>query len=104
MTGVEAVQLAPFSPAWPEREVSPFRDACRALYRELFGGEMVVQVEHGGVETAEIAKAIPDMDIVGFAPKSRGAHTTKEHLFVDTVEPFWQMLVALLERLCTMPE
>jgi di/tripeptidase len=53
---------------------------------------------------AEIAKAIPDMDIVGFAPKSRGAHTTKEHLFVDTVEPFWQMLVALLERLCTMPE
>ena len=104
MTGVEAEQLAPFSPAWPEREVSPFRDACRALYRELFDGEMVVQVEHGGVETAVIAKAIPDMDIVGFAPKSRGAHTTKEHLFVDTVEPFWQMLVALLERLCMMPE
>lgn len=104
MTGVEAQQLAPFSPAWPEREVSPFRETCLQLYRELFGGEMVIQVEHGGVETAVIAKEIPDMDIVGFAPKSRGAHTTKEHLFVETVEPFWQMLVALLERLCTMPE
>ena len=99
MTGVKATQLAPFSPAWPEREVSPFRELCLQLYRELFGGEMVVQVEHGGVETAVIAKAIPEMDIVGIAPKSRGAHTTKEHLFVETVEPFWQMLVALLERL-----
>ena len=54
-------------------------------------------------KTAVIAKEIPDMDIVGFAPKSRGAHTTKEHLFVETVEPFWQMLTALLERLCSEP-
>ena len=42
MTGVEAQQLAPFSPAWPEREVSPFRETCLQLYRELFGGEMVI--------------------------------------------------------------
>ena len=103
MTGVNAAQLAPFSPAWPEREISPFRELCLQLYRELFDGEMAVQVEHGGVETAVIAKAIPDMDIVGMAPKSRGAHTTKEHLFVETVEPFWQMLTALLERLCSEP-
>ena len=99
MTGVEATQLAPFSPAWPEKEESSLRDLCMQLYRELFDGEMVIQVEHGGVEPAVISREIPDMDIVGFAPKSRGAHTTKEHLFVETVEPFWQMLTALLERL-----
>ena len=104
ITGVEATLLAPFSPAWPEKEVSPFRELCLQLYRELFDGEMAVQVEHGGVETAEIAKAIPDMDIVGFAPKSRGAHTTKEHFFVETALPFWQMLTALLERLAKLPE
>ena len=104
MTGVEATQLSPFSPAWPEKEVSPFRDLCLQLYRELYGEEMVIQVEHGGVEPAEIALAIPDMDIVGFAPKSRGAHTTREHLFVETVKPFWQMLTALLERLAKLPE
>ena len=84
--------------------MSPFRDLCLQLYRELYGEEMTVQVEHGGVEPAEIALAIPDMDIVGFAPKSRGAHTTKEHFFVETALPFWEMLTALLERLAKLPE
>ena len=104
ITGVEATLLAPYSPAWPEKADSPFRDMCRDLYRELFGSEMVVQVEHGGVEPAVIAREIPEMDIVGFAPKSRGAHTTKEHFFVETALPFWQMLTALLERLAKLPE
>ena len=72
---------------------------CRAFARR-FGRPMSVEVEHGTVEVGILVGAIPDMDAVGFAPKSRGAHTTREHLYLETVEPFWQLFCDVLERLC----
>ncbi len=65
---------------------------------------MRIQVENGSVEVGVITVAIPDMDAVGFAPKSRGAHTTDEHLYLDTMPVFWSLFTALLDRLCDLPE
>ena len=76
------------------------RDLCVEVYKSCFGEDMVVEVEHGTVECGIIANAIPEMDIVGFAPKSRGAHTTREHLFVDSMAPFWVYLTSLLDSMC----
>lgn len=100
MTGVTANMRGKWIPAWPETTDTPLQIACRNTFRRLFGGEMLQEVEHGTVEVSVIAKAIPDMDIVGFAPRSRGAHTPKEYLCLDTVEPFWKHLTALLADLC----
>lgn len=100
MTGVSAEMQAPWVPAWPETTNTPLQKLCLDIFREKFGGEMAVEVEHGTVEVSVIAKAIPDMDIVGFAPKSRGAHTPQEYLCLDTMEPFWLHLTELLSRLC----
>lgn len=88
------------SPPWRMAEVSPFRDLCCRVYRELYGEEMKVELENGGVEPSIITNRMPEMDAVGFAPKSRGAHTTKEHLFLDTMEPFWEYFKAVLKA-CT---
>lgn len=85
------------SPPWRKAEVSPFRDLCCQVYRELYGEEMKVELENGGVEPSIITNRMPEMDAVGFAPKSRGAHTTKEHLFLDTMEPFWEYFKAVLK-------
>ena len=100
MTGIALIPRADYIPAWPEKEVSPMRDLCVEVYKSCFGEDMVVEVEHGTVECGIIANAIPEMDIVGFAPKSRGAHTTKEHLFVDSMAPFWVYLTSLLDSMC----
>ncbi len=104
MTGVKAVPRSEPSPAWVEKSVSPLRDLCQSLSRELFGQEMRIQVENGSVEVGVITVSIPDMDAVGFAPKSRGAHTTNEHLYLDTMPVFWSLFTALLDRLCDLPE
>lgn len=100
MAGLKASLTAEPTPAWVETDHSPLRDLCLTLYRDLFGQEMRVQVENGSVEVSVITAAIPDMDAIGFAPKSRGAHTTDEHLYLETMPVFWSLLTALLSRLC----
>ena len=100
MAGLKASLTAEPTPAWVETDHSPLRDLCLTLYRDLFGQEMRVQVENGSVEVSMITAAIPDMDAIGFAPKSRGAHTTDEHLYLETMPVFWFLLTALLSRLC----
>ena len=32
------------------------------------------------------------MDAAGYAPTSTGAHTTKEHLFIDEVKIYWDVI------------
>ena len=103
MTGFRAALKDRPSPPWPEKDASPLRELCQALSREVLGQEMAIQVENGSVEVGVITLAIPDMDAVGFAPKSRGAHTTSEHLYLDTMPTFWTLFTALLDRLCDLP-
>lgn len=101
MTGTTLQPLDEWIPAWPEREDTPLQQLCRQVYRDCFHAPLSVEVEHGTVEVSVIAQAIPDMDIVGLAPKSRGAHTTQEHLYLDSMEPFWTFLTALLRAMCS---
>lgn len=88
------------TPPWQYREVSPLRDVCLRVYRDTFGEEMHTELENGSIEPSYLTRAVPDMDCVVFAPKSRGAHTPKEHLYLDTMAPFWDYFKAVLAALC----
>lgn len=90
-------------PAWPARPASDLRAMCRQVYRDCFGSELRCEQVHGGIEASVIIRTIPDMDIVGIAPFSRGAHTPKEYLLLSSMKPFWTFLTALLRRMCTPP-
>ncbi len=84
------------SSGWREAVKSPFRDKFIAEHIKLFGEEPQLERVQGGIETSVITGAIPDMDAVGLAPTSRGAHTTKEHIFISEVAAYWQWLTAVL--------
>ncbi len=79
---------------------SPLATVCREVFRELNGREMRETVIHGGMDAGFIKRAIPEMDIVGFAPDSRGAHTASERLYVRSVGVVWDYLIKIFERLC----
>ena len=83
-------------PVWKEDPDSAFRAKFQKIHMDLYGKEMELERVPGGIETVFITKAIPDMDPVGVAPTARGAHTTKEHLFISEVEPYWQLMKAVL--------
>ena len=88
------------TPPWPAAEDSPLRDLCAAVFRRLNGRDMVQEIENGSVEQSIMVREVPGMDCVGFAPKSRGAHTTAEHLYLDTMQQVWDYFRAVLRELC----
>lgn len=87
-------------PAWVMKLGSEFQALCKETYSELFGEELKFEPTHGGLEAGFISHALPWMDIVGIAPMSRGAHTYDEHLYLDTMKPFWEFLISLLKNNC----
>ncbi|MBO4660416.1 MAG: aminoacyl-histidine dipeptidase [Prevotella sp.] len=70
-------------------------------YKEMFGEDGIIQVDHAGLECSIILGKYPHLDVVSFGPTMRSPHTTTERCFIPTIEPFWQLLKKALE---TVPE
>jgi len=81
---------------WAEKPDSPFREKFDRIHRSIYGTGLGMERVHGGIEVGMITGAIPDMDAVGIAPTSRGAHTPEEYLLISQVEPYWTLLKAVL--------
>ena len=65
-------------------------------YRELFGEEAVVQVDHAGLECSVILGKYHHLDVVSLGPTMRSPHTTTERALIATVEPFYRLLTKTL--------
>lgn len=85
-------------PGFPERQDSPFRALFEDAHRRIVGSDVTYERVQGGIEVGVVVKAIPEMDAVGYAPSSHGAHSTKERLDIGEVMPFWQVLLDVLSR------
>ena len=66
-------------------------------YKELFGKEGIIQVDHAGLECSVILGKYPHLDVVSLGPTMKSPHTTTERALIATVEPFWQLLKKTLE-------
>ena len=66
-------------------------------YKELFGQDGIVQVDHAGLECSVILGKYPWLDVVSLGPTMKSPHTTTERALIATVEPFWQLLKKTLE-------
>ena len=97
MLGMELKEYDRYS-GWPPRQHSDFAAKFSKAYAELFAEPLTVQRTHGCVETGVIVEQIPDMDAVGYAPTSTGAHTTSEHLFINEVAPYWEVIKKVMAQ------
>ncbi len=66
-------------------------------YKELFGEDGIVQVDHAGLECSVILGKYPWLDVVSLGPTMKSPHTTTERALIKTVEPFWTLLKKTLE-------
>jgi len=66
-------------------------------YKELFGEDGIIQVDHAGLECSVILGKYPPLDVVSLGPTMKSPHTTTERALIKTVEPFWQLLKKTLE-------
>ena len=54
---------------------------------------------HAGLECGIIGEKYPGMDMISFGPQIEFPHSPDERVRVPSVEPFWRVLAATLERL-----
>jgi dipeptidase D len=68
-------------------------------YKELFGEDGIIQVDHAGLECSIILGKYPHLDVVSMGPTMKSPHTTTERALWATVEPFWALLKRTLEEI-----
>lgn len=96
--GGAAIETSDAYPGWKPDLSSPILKIAREAYRELYGKEPQAKAIHAGLECGVIGKRFPGMDMISFGPTLEGAHSPEERMQIDTVEKFWDLLLAILRR------
>ena len=91
MAGMK-VETAGSYGGWDPNPDSPILHLLLKEYKELFGRDGIVQVDHAGLECSVILGKYPHLDVVSLGPTMKSPHTTTERALIATVAPFWELL------------
>lgn len=83
---------------WDPNTDSEILNLLKCLYKEMFGEEVVVKVDHAGLECSIILSKYPHLDVISMGPTIRSPHTTNERCLIETVAPFWELLKRTMEE------
>ena len=86
-------------PGWKPDPHSDIVSKTQAVHEELFGSPAKLIAMHAGLECGVIGEKYPGMQMISFGPTIIGAHSPDERVQISTVQSFWQLLKAVLERL-----
>ncbi len=98
-TGKAQVKRTSGYPGWkpdPDSQVVAVASEC---YKDLFDKEPVVRAIHAGLECGLFLEKYPKLDMVSFGPTIKGAHSPDERLSIESTFKFWQLLLAILEKI-----
>lgn len=65
---------------------------------KIIGRKPKVTAIHAGLECGIIGEKLPNCDMVAFGPTILGAHTPEERVQISTVEPFWKLVLQVVQR------
>ena len=91
MAGMK-VETAGSYGGWDPNPDSEILNLLMKEYKELFGEDAIIQVDHAGLECSVILGKYPHLDVVSLGPTIRSPHTTTERALYSTAEPFWALL------------
>jgi dipeptidase D len=86
-------------PGWPADPDNPLLTRARRVFEAVLGREASVTAVHAGLECGVFKGLRPSLRIISFGPTIHGAHTVQERVVLDTVQPFYNCLTALLSDL-----
>ena len=85
-------------PGWKPNLDSPILKLAKSTYKSMTGKDPAVKAIHAGLECGIIGEKYPGMDMVSFGPTLEGVHSPDEKIHIDTVEKFWNYLLAILKN------
>jgi dipeptidase D len=86
-------------PGWQPKPDAPIVQLMKSLYEETFGESPKVSAGHGGLECGLLGQNYPDMQMISFGPTIRGAHSPDEKASISSMQKFWKLFVATLDRI-----
>lgn len=85
-------------PGWKPNLESPILKHAKETYKSLSGKEPHVKAIHAGLECGIIGEKYPGMDMISFGPTLEAVHSPDEKIYIDTVEKYWNFLLAILKN------
>jgi dipeptidase D len=85
-------------PGWKPNLDSAILAIARRTYKTLFNNEPEIKAIHAGLECGIIGERVPGMDMVSLGPTLEGVHSPDERIHIDTVERFWNFVLAILRN------
>ncbi|MEC4728561.1 aminoacyl-histidine dipeptidase [Shewanella sp. D64] len=98
LAGIE-IELSGAYPGWKPDSSSPVMALVRETYDDIYNKEPVIMVIHAGLECGLFKKPYPEMDMVSIGPTIRYPHSPDEKVLIKTVEQYYKLLLAVLERI-----
>ncbi|MFH1452639.1 MAG: aminoacyl-histidine dipeptidase [Armatimonadota bacterium] len=83
-------------PGWTPNAKSRLVDICKELNRKHLKADYIIEAVHAGLECGIIGEKFPGMDMISIGATFRNVHSPDEELEVDSVEPFWNLLIDLI--------
>jgi dipeptidase D len=96
--GLAEVKQSDGYPGWKPNLESEILKLAKETYRSIWGKEPAVKAIHAGLECGIIGEKCPGMDMVSFGPTLEAVHSPDEKIYIDSVEKFWDFLMALLKN------
>lgn len=88
-------------PGWKPDVASPLLATFRGIHQRVTGKEPELRAVHAGLECGVLGEKFPGMKMISFGPVIEGAHSPDEGIRVDSVAPFYRLLVETLEGLAS---
>lgn len=93
------VEFSGSYPGWKPNLNSRILSIMQQTYKEEFGKEARIITIHAGLECGIIGRNYPGMDMISFGPTIKHPHSPDEKVNIQTVQKFWQFLLATLKKL-----
>ena len=99
LCGAKAVVQDEAYPGWAPNLDSEVLALAKEVAKEVIGKEPEVLAIHAGLECGIIGEKCPGSDIISYGPTIVNAHTPDEAVLIDTVQPFWDLTLQILQKL-----
>jgi dipeptidase D len=86
-------------PGWKPNMDSPILQTMQEVYRNLYDKIPEVKAIHAGLECGLLGGVYPHWDMISFGPTIRHPHSPDEKVHIESVEKFWNFLVATLKQI-----
>ncbi|MBU2525583.1 MAG: aminoacyl-histidine dipeptidase [Bacteroidetes bacterium] len=85
-------------PGWQPEADAAILALYTEVYEQFYKEKPKVVACHAGLECGILKKKLPEVQMISFGPNIEGAHSPDECVQIPSVQKFWRLLTALLEK------